>query len=166
MRGLTIFLIICITPTYLVAQDSDRIDALVVALEWSLQRWAGPDSEQRQRLVLDRRRTAVDEHEREKVVVEVAARIGARLGVIESYCTRLPREDGQLRRTEVREGWGVVAANIQAWTRDSAVVRVTGWRGSGYHTGGGGTLLLVRTSEGWEVAEHLTSFSGACIPGK
>jgi hypothetical protein len=45
------------------------------------------------------------------------------------------------------------------------VVRVTGWRGSGYHTGGGGTLQLVRTSENWELAEYLTSFSGACIPG-
>lgn len=146
------------------AQTDGRVDALVTAIEYAM---AEDPGTRRDRLVLDTLRIAESQVGRSELVAELAARLGARPGLIEDHCFRIPvdpSERAPLRRMEVRNASAVIAARFLDLAPDTAVIRVTVWSGSGHHTGGTYQLKMRRDGGEWRVAEHLTTAAAGCIP--
>lgn len=164
MKLLACCLTILFSALSLRAQDIDRADALIAAIDYVMDTETGIHGN---RFILDTVRTAHDDERRVELIREIATRIDARQGRIEDHCFRIPAsEPAALESFEVRAVSAVIAANFVDLQSDQATVRVTVWSGRGMHPGGSSTLLLSRKEGKWWVEEHLTSANAGCIPSR
>lgn len=162
MKNLLIFLA-ALVPLSVSAQSQDLAEAMTLGINYALDQTSieggGP-------IVLDTARTAPDAHAARAVLLaDVLGGIGAKAGIVEDYCFRVPASgEAELKKMLVRGARAVVAAEVVELTGDQLVLRVAVWRGAGYHTGVVHTLSLQREAGEWRTPESLTMATTGCIP--